>query len=65
MLDATNIKIGSKLVGEGKPCYVIAEAGSNHNGDLTIAKELIDELAIEKKIDRIIFFDGIVFVYKK
>ena len=26
------IKIGDKLVGEGYPCYFIAEAGVNHNG---------------------------------
>jgi N-acetylneuraminate synthase len=41
---ATNIKdvlIGRKLVGDGHPCYVIAEIGINHNGDLDIAKRLI------------------------
>jgi len=36
------IKIGSKLVGDGHPAYVIAEAGINHNGDLGIAKQMID-----------------------
>jgi N-acetylneuraminate synthase/N,N'-diacetyllegionaminate synthase len=36
------IKIGSRLIGSGEPCFVIAEAGSNHNGELKIAKELID-----------------------
>lgn len=29
-----------------KPCYVIAEAGLNHNGSLAIAKKLIDVAAI-------------------
>ena len=35
------IKIGERLVGEGQPAFVIAEAGANHNGDLSIAKDLI------------------------
>lgn len=35
------IRLGSKLVGPGKPCYVIAEIGINHNGDIDIAKKLI------------------------
>ena len=36
------IKIGNKLIGDGHPAYVIAEAGINHNGDLGLAKQLID-----------------------
>ena len=36
------IKIGDKTVGEGKPCFIIAEAGVNHNGDINLAKRLID-----------------------
>ena len=36
------IKIAGKLVGEGKPCFIIAEAGVNHNGDVNLAKKLID-----------------------
>ncbi|MBV9765829.1 MAG: N-acetylneuraminate synthase family protein [Acidobacteriaceae bacterium] len=35
------VKIGKKLVGDGQPCYVIAEIGINHNGDLDQAKRLI------------------------
>lgn len=35
------IRLGSKLVGPGKPCYVVAEIGINHNGDIDIAKRLI------------------------
>src|SRR5271170_4689154 len=35
------VKIGSKLLGDGQPCYVIAEIGINHNGDLELAKRLI------------------------
>jgi len=39
---AREIKIGKKLVGDGHPAYVIAEIGINHNGDLEIAKKMID-----------------------
>ncbi len=35
------VKIGSKLVGDDQPCYIIAEIGINHNGDLDLAKRLI------------------------
>ena len=36
------VRIGNRLVGEGQPCFVIAEIGINHNGDLQLAKRLID-----------------------
>ena len=36
------IKIGNRMVGDGHPAYVIAEIGINHNGDLDIAKQMID-----------------------
>ena len=39
---AQTVKIGSKEVGAGQPSYIIAEIGINHNGDLEIAKKLID-----------------------
>ncbi len=42
MLQKT-VQIGNKLVGEGQPCYVIAEIGINHNGDMAIAEKLIRE----------------------
>jgi N-acetylneuraminate synthase len=38
---AQTVKIGSNLVGDSQPCYIIAEIGINHNGDLDIAKRLI------------------------
>jgi N-acetylneuraminate synthase len=37
----STVKIGNKLVGAGQPCYVIAEIGINHNGDVDLAKRLI------------------------
>jgi N-acetylneuraminate synthase len=36
------INIGQASVGDGEPVYVIAEIGINHNGDLNLAKKLID-----------------------
>ena len=36
------VALGSRTVGDGHPCYVIAEAGSNHNRDLDTARRLID-----------------------
>lgn len=38
----SNVKIGNKLVGDGRPVYVIAEIGINHNGSVDIAKRMID-----------------------
>ncbi len=35
------VQIGTKTVGNGHPCYVIAEIGINHNGDVDLAKRLI------------------------
>jgi len=36
------VKIGKHIIGEGHPLYIIAEIGINHNGDLDLAKRLID-----------------------
>ena len=36
------IKIDGIKIGLGEPCYIIAEIGINHNGDLSLAKQLID-----------------------
>lgn len=38
----STIKIGSINVGDGQPCFIIGEIGINHNGDINIAKKLID-----------------------
>lgn len=34
--------IGNKSVGHNSPCFIIAEAGVNHNGDIKLAKKLVD-----------------------
>jgi N-acetylneuraminate synthase len=39
---SSDVTIGSYSIGDGKPVYVIAEIGLNHNGDVEIAKKLID-----------------------
>jgi N-acetylneuraminate synthase len=39
---AREIRIGDRMVGDGYPAYVVAEIGINHNGDLSIAKQMID-----------------------
>ncbi len=35
-------KIAGRIIGEGAPCFIIAEAGVNHNGDIKLARKLID-----------------------
>ena len=39
---SASIAIGSRQVGPGQPCFVIAEIGNNHNGDFDRAIALID-----------------------
>jgi N,N'-diacetyllegionaminate synthase len=39
------VRIGQRWVGDGEPCFVIAEAGANHNRDLAMGKQLIDVAA--------------------
>jgi len=36
------VLLGERPVGDGHPCFVLAEIGINHNGDTQIAKKLID-----------------------
>ncbi|MFC2163338.1 N-acetylneuraminate synthase, partial [Candidatus Altiarchaeota archaeon] len=36
------IKIADKVISEDGPCFIIAEAGVNHNGSLKLAKQLVD-----------------------
>jgi len=39
------VQIGDRLVGPEQPCFIIAEAGVNHNGDMNLARRLIDAAA--------------------
>lgn len=42
---ADTFEIAGREVGGAAPCYVIAEAGANHNKDMGVARELIDVAA--------------------
>ena len=48
------VTIGGRRVGDGAPCFIIAEAGSNHNGSLEQAERLI-ELAASAGADAVKF----------
>ena len=39
------VRIGDRLVGPGHPTFITAEIGINHNGDLEVAKALIEAAA--------------------
>ena len=53
-MTAQPVRIGKKSVGPGQPCYIVGEIGINHNGDLAIAKKLIDR-AVEFGFDAVKF----------
>ena len=48
------IKIGARAIGPEYPAYIIAEIGLNHQGDVKLAKKLIDK-AVEAKADCVKF----------
>jgi len=48
------IKIGNKLVGDNHPTYIIGEIGINHNGDVDLAKKMIDA-AVAAGVDAVKF----------
>jgi N-acetylneuraminate synthase len=48
------VSIGNKKLGPGQPCYVIAEIGINHNGDIDLAKRLIS-IAVAAGCDAVKF----------
>lgn len=54
MAKASYITVGNKKVGEGCPIFFIAEIGINHNGDLELAKKLID-VAVDAGADAVKF----------
>ena len=41
----SSISIGTRSIGAGSPCFVIAEAGVNHNGSPDLAVKLVDAAA--------------------
>lgn len=49
-----SVKVGDRVVGPGQPVYIIAEIGINHNGDMKIAKDLI-EMSAKAGVDAVKF----------
>ena len=37
----STVNVGNRLIGDDQPCFIIAEIGINHNGDIDLAKRLI------------------------
>jgi sialic acid synthase len=54
MVNARTITIGARTVGDGQPCFVIAEGGVNHNGDPRLADELV-RIAADCQADAVKF----------
>jgi len=50
----TKIRINGREIGEGEPVFIIAEAGVNHNGDMALAKRLV-QVAKEAGADAVKF----------
>lgn len=50
----STVKIGDRLIGEDQPCFIVAEIGINHNGDIDLAKRLIS-LAVAAGCDAVKF----------
>ena len=48
------VKIADKIVGDGYPCFIIAEIGINHNGSVELAKKMID-IAVTTGFDAVKF----------
>ncbi len=48
------ITIGNKVIGDGYPCFIIAEIGINHNGSVKLAKQMID-IAVTTGCDAVKF----------
>ena len=68
----TELQLGNKNVGDGHPAFIIAEIGINHQGDVSIAKNLIqkakecgaDAVKLQKRsISRILTKSGLEMVY--
>jgi N-acetylneuraminate synthase len=48
------IRIGERLVGDGHPTLIVAEVGINHNGDIDLAKRMVDA-AVHAGVDAVKF----------
>lgn len=46
MKPAKHIRLRSgRSIGEGHPCFIVAEVGNNHQGDLSLARQMVEEVA--------------------
>lgn len=54
MVSVDGVSIAGRPIGPEHPCLVIAEAGVNHNGDLDLARRLVD-MAAEAGADAVKF----------
>ena len=68
----TELQLGNKNVGDGHPAFIIAEIGINHQGDVSIAKNLFqkakecgaDAVKLQKRsISRILTKSGLEMAY--
>ena len=48
------VTIGNYIIGDGYPCFIIAEIGINHNGSVNLAKKMID-IAVTTGCDAVKF----------
>ena len=48
------VKIADRIIGDGCPCFIIAEIGINHNGSVNLAKKMID-IAVTTGCDAVKF----------
>jgi len=46
MKPAHHIRLSSgRIIGEGQPCFIVAEVGNNHQGDISLARQMVEEAA--------------------
>jgi len=48
------VRVGDRQIGDDQPCFIVAEIGINHNGDINLAKRLIS-VAIAAGCDAVKF----------
>lgn len=62
------IKIGNKWIGDSEPSFIVAELGLNHNGDVKLARKLIDQAKMcgadavkfqKRSVDRILIKEAL------
>ena len=41
-MNTKHLDLGERRIGAGEPCFIVAEAGVNHNGDVDLAMQLVD-----------------------